>query len=198
MSGSGWIPRIGGCGCGPPGAARVRGRRPHPCSLWRPGSPVMAQCKLGRLMMGSHSGFAKWPPRSSLGYVDSHGGGREPDTPRTRSVAMAVLSPLPLDVPVLLQSAWLHQNAGFSPTFRIVRHLVERGQRYRRLAVIREVQKTGADGRRYPAALCRCDCENTSSRPSALLHQAMPSRPDAPAANPNTSRSTARSAECSP
>ena len=42
-------------------------------------------------------------------------------------------------------------------TVRIVRHVVTRGQRYGRLAVIREVQKTGADGRRYRAALCRCD-----------------------------------------
>lgn len=43
-------------------------------------------------------------------------------------------------------------------TFRIVRRVATRGQRYGRLAVIREVQKTGADGRRYRAALCRCDC----------------------------------------
>jgi hypothetical protein len=43
-------------------------------------------------------------------------------------------------------------------TFRIVRHVVKRGQRYGRLAVTREVQTTGADGRRYRAALCRCDC----------------------------------------
>ncbi len=43
-------------------------------------------------------------------------------------------------------------------TFQIVRHVVRRGQRYGRLAVIREVQKTLADGRRYRAALCRCDC----------------------------------------
>ena len=43
-------------------------------------------------------------------------------------------------------------------TFRIVRHVVKRGQRYGRLTVIREVQTTGADGRRYRVALCRCDC----------------------------------------
>jgi hypothetical protein len=43
-------------------------------------------------------------------------------------------------------------------TFRIVRHVVKRGQRYGRLTVIREVQATGAGGRRYRAALCRCDC----------------------------------------
>ena len=45
-------------------------------------------------------------------------------------------------------------------TFRIVRHVVKRGQRYGRLTVIREMQTTGADGRRYRAALCRCDCGN--------------------------------------
>jgi hypothetical protein len=43
-------------------------------------------------------------------------------------------------------------------TFRIVRHVVTRGERYGKLAVIREVQKAGEDGRRYRAALCRCDC----------------------------------------
>jgi hypothetical protein len=43
-------------------------------------------------------------------------------------------------------------------TVRIVRHVVNRGEKYGRLAVIREVRKTGADGRRYRAALCRCDC----------------------------------------
>ena len=41
---------------------------------------------------------------------------------------------------------------------RIVRHVVRRGQRYGRLTVIREVQEAAADGRRYRAALCRCDC----------------------------------------
>ena len=45
-------------------------------------------------------------------------------------------------------------------TFRIVRHVVKRGQRYGRLTVIAEVQTTGTDGRRYRAALCRCDCGN--------------------------------------
>jgi len=45
-------------------------------------------------------------------------------------------------------------------TFRIVRHVVNRGQRYGRLTVIREMPATGADGRRYRAALCRCDCGN--------------------------------------
>jgi hypothetical protein len=54
-------------------------------------------------------------------------------------------------------------------TFRIVRHVVKRGQRYGRLAVIREVQKTGADGRRYRAALCRCDCgQQVTPRISSL------------------------------
>ena len=45
-------------------------------------------------------------------------------------------------------------------TFRIVRHVVKRGQRYGRLTVIAEVQTTGADGKRYRAALCRCACGN--------------------------------------
>lgn len=43
-------------------------------------------------------------------------------------------------------------------TVRIVRHIVNRGDKYGKLAVIGEVQKTGADGRRYRAALCRCEC----------------------------------------
>jgi hypothetical protein len=41
---------------------------------------------------------------------------------------------------------------------RIVKHLVKPGDKYGRLTVIREVQKAAADGRRYRAALCRCDC----------------------------------------
>ena len=45
-------------------------------------------------------------------------------------------------------------------TFRIVRQVVKRGQRYGKLIVIREVPKAGAGGRRYRAALCRCDCGN--------------------------------------
>jgi hypothetical protein len=45
-------------------------------------------------------------------------------------------------------------------TFQIVRRVVNRGQRYGRLTVIREMPTTGADGRRYRAALCRCDCGN--------------------------------------
>ena len=43
-------------------------------------------------------------------------------------------------------------------TVRIVRHIVTPGDKYGRLTVIREVQKLAADGRRYRAALCRCDC----------------------------------------
>ena len=53
--------------------------------------------------------------------------------------------------------------------FGIVRHVVRRGQRYGRLTVIREVQKTGADGRCYRAALCRCDCgQHVTPRISSL------------------------------
>lgn len=54
-------------------------------------------------------------------------------------------------------------------TFRIVRHVVKRGQRYGRLTVIREVRKTGADGKHYRAALCRCDCgQHVTPRISSL------------------------------
>jgi hypothetical protein len=41
---------------------------------------------------------------------------------------------------------------------RIVKHVISRGERYGRLTVIREVQKASADGKRYRAALCLCDC----------------------------------------
>ena len=43
-------------------------------------------------------------------------------------------------------------------TVRIMRYVVNRGDKYGKLAVIGEVQKAGAGGRRYRAALCRCDC----------------------------------------
>jgi len=53
--------------------------------------------------------------------------------------------------------------------FRIVRHVVRRGQRYGSLSVIREVRKAGADGKRYRAALCRCDCgKHVTPRISSL------------------------------
>jgi predicted nucleic acid-binding Zn ribbon protein len=56
-----------------------------------------------------------------------------------------------------------------SGTVRIVRHVINRGEKYGRLAVIREVQKTGADGRRYRAALCRCECgKEVTTRISSL------------------------------
>jgi hypothetical protein len=51
-------------------------------SPWRPGSPVMAQCKLGRPAMGSDGGFEEWPPRSSLSVVGLR--------PRRRSPASQV------------------------------------------------------------------------------------------------------------
>jgi len=41
---------------------------------------------------------------------------------------------------------------------RIVKHVINRGEKYGRLTVIREVRKAEADGRRYRAAVCRCDC----------------------------------------
>src|ERR1700751_3866317 len=43
-------------------------------------------------------------------------------------------------------------------TVRIMKHVLSPGDKYGRLTVIREVQKAAADGRRYRAALCRCDC----------------------------------------
>ncbi|MBV9096067.1 MAG: DUF2116 family Zn-ribbon domain-containing protein [Streptosporangiaceae bacterium] len=45
-------------------------------------------------------------------------------------------------------------------TVRIMKHSITPGERYGRLAVIGEVQKTGAYGRHYRAALCRCECGN--------------------------------------
>jgi hypothetical protein len=41
-----------------------------------------------------------------------------------------------------------------------MRHVINRGEKYGKLAVIAEVPKIGADGRRYRAALCRCQCGN--------------------------------------
>jgi hypothetical protein len=53
--------------------------------------------------------------------------------------------------------------------FPIVRHVVRRGERYGSLSVIREMQKAGPDGRRYRAALCRCDCgQHVTPRISSL------------------------------
>ena len=70
LPGPGRIPCTGSCApTWSGGAAWASVGRPRPCSPWRPGSPVMAQCKLGRPAMGSDSGFAEWPPRSSLSVV---------------------------------------------------------------------------------------------------------------------------------
>ena len=63
-----------------------------------------------------------------------------------------------LRVPVLPDRRGSTRMSALVFTFRIVRYVAKRGQRYGRLTVIREVQTTGADGRRYWAALCRCDC----------------------------------------
>jgi hypothetical protein len=55
-------------------------------------------------------------------------------------------------------------------TVRIMKHVIHRGDKYGRLTVIREVQKVAADGTRYRAALCRCDCgEQTAPRISSLI-----------------------------
>jgi hypothetical protein len=57
----------------------------------------------------------------------------------------------------------------FTITVRIMKHVINPGDKYGRLTVIAEVQKTAADGRRYRAALCRCDCgQETTPRLSSL------------------------------
>lgn len=50
-----------------------------------------------------------------------------------------------------------------------MRHVINPGDKYGRLTVVREVQKVAADGRRYRAAICWCDCgEETTPRISSL------------------------------
>jgi len=63
-----------------------------------------------------------------------------------------------LSVPVLSYRRGSTRMSALAFTFRIVRHVVKRGQRYGTLTVIREVRTSGADGKPYRAALCRCDC----------------------------------------
>ena len=54
-------------------------------------------------------------------------------------------------------------------TVRIMKHVINPGDNYGRLTVIAEVQKAAADGKRYRAALCRCDCgKETTPRISSL------------------------------
>jgi len=48
-------------------------------------------------------------------------------------------------------------------TVRIMKHVINPGERYGRLTVIREVRKAAADGRHYRAALCRCECGQQST-----------------------------------
>jgi hypothetical protein len=43
-------------------------------------------------------------------------------------------------------------------TVRIMKHVIHLGDRYGRLTIIAEVHKAAADGKRYRAALCLCDC----------------------------------------
>jgi hypothetical protein len=55
-------------------------------------------------------------------------------------------------------------------TVRIMKHVINPGDEYGRLTVIREVQKVAPDGRRYRAALCRCDCGQVAApRISSLI-----------------------------
>jgi hypothetical protein len=57
----------------------------------------------------------------------------------------------------------------FAITVRIMKHVVNPGDKYGRLTVIAEVRKVAADGRGYRAALCRCDCgQQTTPRISSL------------------------------
>ena len=59
---------------------------------------------------------------------------------------------------------------GSAITVRIMRRVINPGEKYGRLTVIAEVQKLGADGRRYRAARCRCDCGNQiTPRLSSLI-----------------------------
>jgi hypothetical protein len=58
---------------------------------------------------------------------------------------------------------------GFAITVRIMKYMINPGDKYGRLTVIAEVQKVAAGGRRYRAALCRCDCgQETAPRLSSL------------------------------
>jgi hypothetical protein len=55
-------------------------------------------------------------------------------------------------------------------TVRIMKHVLNPGDKYGKLTVIREVQKAASDGRRYRAAICLCDCGNeTAPRISSLI-----------------------------
>jgi hypothetical protein len=70
----------------------------------------------------------------------------------------AILSPMLWSVALSPQPARLQRNRFLTITVRIMKHVINPGDKYGRLTVIREVQKAAADGRRYRAALCRCDC----------------------------------------
>jgi hypothetical protein len=50
-----------------------------------------------------------------------------------------------------------------------MKHVINPGDRYGRLTVIAEVRKAAAGGKRYRAALCRCDCgKETTPRITSL------------------------------
>ena len=54
-------------------------------------------------------------------------------------------------------------------TVQIMKHVIHPGDKYGRLTFIAEVQKAAADGRRYRAALCQCDCgKETTLRITSL------------------------------
>ena len=55
-------------------------------------------------------------------------------------------------------------------TVRMMKHVIRVGDKDGRLTVIAEAQKAAADGRRYRAAVCRCDCgQEITPRLSSLL-----------------------------
>jgi len=55
-------------------------------------------------------------------------------------------------------------------TVRIMKHVISPGDKFGRLTVIAEVHKAAADGKRYRAAVCRCDCgRQTTSHISSLI-----------------------------
>ena len=93
-----------------------------------------------------------------------------------RAVTAPMAGNIPLQPLVLCSAPYLpnrrgsHGMPGSAITVRIMRHVINPGGKYGRLTVVAEVQKLGADGRRYRAARCRCDCGNQiTPRLSSLI-----------------------------
>jgi predicted nucleic acid-binding Zn ribbon protein len=78
-------------------------------------------------------------------------------------------TPVLSGVPYLLCRRVSHAMPVLIITVRIMSHAINPGDKYGRLTVIREVPKVAANGKRYRAALCRCDCgEETAPRLTSL------------------------------